>query len=274
MTTLAEYRTTRELFLNLTLRELRSKYKRSVLGWTWSLLNPLATMLIFTLVFRYFMKIQAPPGHPSGLHVFAIFLLCALLPWNYLSNGINGSIGSLVGNANLIKKTFFPRELIVFAQVASWLVSFLLEMVILLVALLIFGNLWFLELPAVLLLTVILSIFVTGLALIFSIVNVYFRDVQHLIGIIFQVWFYMTPIVYPITFVPVKARVLGYLLPVKTLYMLNPMVGFTQAYRHATYDLRYPSLASFGYLLLVSVATFLLGLAIFNRLEGRLAEEL
>lgn len=274
MTTIAEYASSRELFINLTLRELRSKYKRSVLGWAWSLLNPLATMLIFTLVFRFFLKIKAPPGHPSGLDVFALFLLCGLLPWNYMNNGIMGSIGGLVGNANLIKKTYFPRELIIFAQIGSWLVSFLLEMAILLVALLVFGNLWFLELPAVLLLVAILTVFVTGLALIFSVVNVYFRDVQHLVGIIFQVWFYVTPIVYPMNLVPVKANVLGHLIPAKTLYSLNPMVGFVQAFRHALYDLRYPSIGSLGYLLLWSVGTFLIGLAVFGRLEGRLAEEL
>src|SRR4051794_3894499 len=274
MTSLAEYRSTRELFTNLTLRELRSKYKRSVLGWAWSLLNPLANMLIFTLVFRYFLKIKAPPGVPSGLDVFALFLLCGLLPWNYLSNGIMGSIGSLVGNSNLIKKTFFPRELIIFAQVASWLVSHLLEMLVLLIALLVFGNIWLPELPGVLVMIVILTVFVTGLSLVFGILNVYFRDVQHLIGIVFQVWFYMTPIVYPITFVPVKAQIFGRLVPVKALYSLNPMVGFVEDFRDLLYDLRYPPLASVAYLLVVSVVTFGIRLMVFNRLDGRLAEEL
>src|SRR5204863_3406532 len=104
MTTLSELSTTRDLMVNLTLRELRSKYKRSVLGWAWSLLNPLATMVIFTVVFRFFLKVQAPTGQPSGLKVFALFLLCALLPWNYMNTGVFGSIGTLVGNSNLIKK--------------------------------------------------------------------------------------------------------------------------------------------------------------------------
>jgi ABC-type polysaccharide/polyol phosphate export permease len=275
VTTVAEYRSSRELFVNLTLRELRSKYKRSVLGWAWSLLNPLATMLIFTLVFKYFMKIQAPTGRPSGMNIFALYLLVALLPWNYVNAGVFGSIGTLVGNSNLIKKTYFPRELLVAAQVAACLVSFLIEMSILLIALQLFGNFWLPYLPVALLLAAILTIYVTGLGLIFSVFNVYFRDVQHLMGIVFQVWFYLTPVVYPIQLVPIKAHVgTPWLLPVKTLYRLNPLVGFVEAFRRCLYDLRMPTLGSFAYLLAVSLATLFLGLFIFAKLEGKLAEEL
>ena len=112
MSSIAELTESKELFVNLTLRELRGKYKRSVLGWTWSLLNPLATMVIFTVVFRFFLKVEPTRGDPSGLHVFAIFLLCGLLPWNFLSNGMSGSMGALIANSNLIKKVFFPREIL------------------------------------------------------------------------------------------------------------------------------------------------------------------
>src|SRR2546428_11466197 len=115
MSRLAEYMGSRELVVNLTLRELRGKYKRSVLGWTWSLLNPLSTVLIFSLIFGFFLKIQPPVGHPSGLHNFAVFLLCGLLPWNYLSGAMTQSMGALVGNSNLIKKVYFPREMLVVA---------------------------------------------------------------------------------------------------------------------------------------------------------------
>ena len=90
-----EYKSARELTINLTLRELKGKYKRSVLGWTWSLLNPLATIAIFALVFKFFLKIDAPHGDPSGTHNFALFLVAALLPWNYLNNGLNASMGAL-----------------------------------------------------------------------------------------------------------------------------------------------------------------------------------
>src|SRR4051794_12059413 len=231
-------------------------------------------MLIFTLVFRFFLKIKAPPGVPSGLDVFALFLLCALLPWNYMNISVFGSIGTLVGNANLIKKTYFPRELLVGAQVGATLVSFMLEMVILLVALLLFGNFWLPYFPVVVFLVVILTIYVTGLGLMFSVFNVYFRDVEHLMGILFQIWFYVTPIVYSVTFVPRTAKVAGYTIPVRRLYGLNPMVGYSEAFRRCLYDLRMPSLVSVSYLIATAVATLAIGLWIFGRLEGRLAEEL
>jgi ABC-type polysaccharide/polyol phosphate export permease len=274
MTKVADYVASRELMAHLTLRELRSKYKRSLLGWTWSLLNPLASMLIFTLVFRFFLRIQAPPSEGADLQNFALYLTCALLPWNFLTNGVSGSIGTLVGNANLIKKTYFPRDLLVGAQVASWVVSLLLEMLILTVAFLLFGNMVLVWIPVVLLLIVLLTMFVTGFSLIFSVLNVYFRDVQHFVGIIFQIWFYMTPVVYPIGLVPIKANIFGALVPVRQIYDLNPMVQFVEAFRSCLYDLRAPELSTFAYLVGVSVGTLAFGLFLFGKLEGKLAEEL
>lgn len=274
MTTLAEYRTSRELLSNLTLRELRSKYKRSVLGWTWSLLNPLATMLIFTLVFRFFLKIEPPQSRATELKSFSLFLLCGLLPWNFFVNGVMASMGSLVGNANLIKKTYFPRELLVIAQVNSWIVSLLIEMALLAVALVIFGNMVLPWLPVAILLIVLLTMFVTGLALTFSVLNVYFRDVQHFVGILFQVWFYLTPIVYPLGFVPERAEIFGKELPVRSLFHLNPMVDFVEAFRAILYDLQAPSYRIMAYLVVISVMSLLVGLRLFGRLAGKLAEEL
>lgn len=274
MTSLAEYAASRELMTNLTLRELRSKYKRSLLGWAWSLLNPLATMLIFTLVFRFFLRIDPPRGSPSGIKNFALFLVCGLLPWNYLTAGVGGSIGNLLANANLVKKTYFPREVLVGSLVASCLVSFLIEMALLLVVLLIFGNMVLPYLPVAILLAVFLTLFVTGLGLIFSVLNVYFRDVQHLVGIMFQVWFYLSPIVYPLTLVPQQSVVFGYTFPSRAIYELNPMVGFVEAFRDVLYDLRMPPTSELIYLVVVSVLVLVAGLSLFNKLEGRLAEEL
>src|SRR5687767_12024781 len=112
MTSVLELRRHRELFANLTLRELRGKYKRSALGWGWSLVNPLAQMVIFSLVFGVFFDFDPPRGDPSGLRVFAFFLLCGLLPWTFLANGVINGMGSLLANANLVKKVWFPRELL------------------------------------------------------------------------------------------------------------------------------------------------------------------
>lgn len=274
MTTLAEYASSRELLTHLTLRELRGKYKRSTLGWAWSLLNPLSTMVIFTLVFRLFFRVEAPTGDPSGLKNFALFLLCGLLPWNFLTNSVFGSLGTIIGNAGLIKKTYFPRELLVVSQVNSWVVSLLLELGLLAVVLMIAGNMVLPYLPVVVLLVVMLALFVTGLSLALSVFNVFFRDVQHFVGIFFQAWFYLTPIVYPLSLVPERATLAGVDIPVRAIYDLNPMAGFALAFRDCLYGLRLPSFAMLGYLLVVSLATFGLGLLVFGRFEGRLAEEL
>ncbi len=271
MSSVAELAESRELFVNLTLRELRGKYKRSVLGWTWSLLNPLATMVIFTMVFRFFLKVQIEPGDPSGLHVFAIFLLCGLLPWNLLANGMSGSMGALIANSNLIKKVFFPREILVASNIASWVVSFLLELGVLAVVLVVAGNFVLPWLVPTLGLVIVQTMFVVGLGLLVSVLNVYFRDVQHLIGILLQIWFYATPIVYPIT---VVRDALDDHPALFTVYKLNPMVRFVEAYRDCLYDLRFPALLDSLYLVGVSAATLALGVFVFSKLEPKLAEEL
>ena len=271
MTTVAELGESRELFVNLTLRELRGKYKRSVLGWTWSLLNPLATMVIFTVVFAFFLKVPPPRGNPSGLKVFALFLLCGLLPWNFLSNGMSGSMGALVGNSNLIKKVFFPREVLVASSVASWVVSFLLELAVLAVALLVSGHMVLPWLLPTVLLIVIQTAFVLGVGLLLAVLNVYFRDVEHLIGIVLQVWFYATPIVYPISTVQ---GALAKHPPLFTLYKLNPMVRFVNAYRSCLYDMRMPAWQDLAFVTVSAAVMLTLGLFVFSRLEPKLAEEL
>src|SRR6266498_4746670 len=133
MTRLSEYAEARELTLNLVLRELRGRYKRSALGWTWSLLNPLSTVLVFSVVFAFFLKIDPPVGHPSGLHSFPMFLLCGLLPFNYLQNGMNASLDALVGNSNLIRKVYYPREVLVVSTVGAMLVTLVIEFSVLIV---------------------------------------------------------------------------------------------------------------------------------------------
>lgn len=270
----AELRASRELMVNLTLRELRGKYKRSVVGWGWSLLNPLATMLIFAVVFGLFLKVQVPKGEPSGLQVFALWLLCGILPWNFLANGMTGSMGTLLGNSNLIKKVYFPREVLVAANVASWVVSFLIELGVLSAALLISGNMVLPWLPLVVLIVAIQAVFVTGIGLVLSVLNVYFRDVQHFIAIFLQLLFYAAPVVYPISYVPVHAHVFGALVPLREIYRLNPLVRFLEIYRDLLYSLRFPSLVSIGYVTLWAAGFLALGTTVFWRMEGKLAEEL
>jgi ABC-2 type transport system permease protein len=266
MTSVATYRASRELFNNLALRELRSKYKRSFLGWAWSLANPLAMMVVYTLVFKYFLHIKPAPGIPSGLDVFALFLLCGLLPWTFFQLSVNSCIGSLTGNESLIKKTYFPREILPGAAVGANLVSHLIEMGLLLVALLAFGN-WraLIYLPFVVLLTILMASFALGFGLMLSAANVYFRDIQHFVGILFLVWLYLTPIIYPLSYVPHHYQ---------SLLKLNPMTDAVLSYRAAWYDGTHPGWMELAYFAAWALGMFAVGLLVFNRLEAGLAEEL
>jgi ABC-2 type transport system permease protein len=273
MARLAEYADARELTWNLTLRELRGRYKRSVLGWTWSLLNPLSTVLVFSVVFKFFLKIEPPVGDPSGLHNFALFLLCGLVAWNYLSNGMNACMDSLVSNRNLIEKVYFPREILVVSTVMSLLVSLLIELGVLAVILLIVGNMVIPWIPVVLVLVAIQTLFVLGIGLLLSVLNVYFRDVKHLMAIVLQALFYSAPIVYPMSLVPEEADLFGWVIPLRTIYELNPLVTLVETYRDVLYDLRFPPAGDVAYLVLWSVSLFAVGLWVFNRLDRRLAEE-
>ena len=272
-TKLAEYIDSGDLTVNLTLRELRSRYKKSFLGWAWSLLNPLATVIVYSIVFAFFLKIEPPDGDPSGLHNFAAFLLCGLLPWNYLQGGMNASMGALIGNSNLIKKVYFPREVFVVSAIGSLLVSFLIELGVLAAILLVMGNMVLPWIPVVLVLVVIQSFFVLGIGFLLSVLNVYFRDVQHLVSIALMALFYSAPIVYPISVVPEEADVLGRTIPLRDIYELNPLVLLVECYRDAMYDLRFPPLLSVLYLIGWSVLLVAIGLAVFQKLDHRLAEE-
>jgi len=273
MSRLREFAGTHDLAINLTLRELRGRYKKSVLGWTWSLLNPLATVAIYSLVFSFFLKIEPPTGHPSGLKSFALFLLCGLVPWNLFANGLNMGLGAVVGNGNLIKKVYFPRELLVASGTASLVVTMLIEVGVLGAILLLVGNMVLPWLPVVLLLIAIEAVFVFGFALMLSVFNVYFRDVQYLVAILLQVIFYTVPIVYPIRYVPVHATVLGVEIPLLRIYSLNPLVRFVGAFRAVLYDLRFPPLWDMAYILLWAIGAVVVGFWVFAKLDRRLAEE-
>jgi ABC-2 type transport system permease protein len=271
MSRLAEYAEARELTVNLMLRELRGRYKRSALGWTWSLLNPLSTVIVFSIVFAFFLKVKPPVGHPSGLDNFAMFLLCGLLPFNFLSNSMNGALDSLLANSNLIRKVYFPREVLVVSTIGALLVTFLVELGVLCVLLLAFGNMILPWIPVLLLLVAIQTVFVLGIGLMLSVLNVYFRDVKHFIGIALQALFYSAPIVYPITFVEDAATRTSF--PLLRVYELNPLVRFVDAYRAVLYDLRWPAFSDVAYVTVWAFGLLALGLFVFHRLDRRLAEE-
>lgn len=271
MQKLTEIVSRRELFANLTLRELRSKYKRSALGWTWSLINPLVTMGIYSIVFSFYLRVEPDVGDPSGLHNFAFFLLVGLLPFNYLSNALTGGMNALIGNSNLVNKVYFPREILVAASTASWLVSFLIELALLSVALLFVGNVVLPWLPMVLVLVALQTVFVLGVALVLSVWTVYFRDLEHLVRLALQALFFTAPIIVPLSLI---RNSLADIRWAWWLYNLNPLTRFVEAYHDVFYDLRMPSALDLTYLVVVSAATLLIGYTVFGRFEGRLAEEL
>ena len=274
ITALREAIPPRDLLVNLTLRELRGKYKRSALGWAWSLINPLAAIGIYSLVFGVFLKVEAPVGSPSGLHAFVLFLLCGLLPWTFLANGLTSGLGSVVTNANLVKKVWFPRETLVIATVASWMISCAIELSVASVILLLAGSSVLAWVPVVALVLVFQTIFIVGLALALSASNVYFRDIGHITAIFMQLWFYLTPIVYPSSRVPESKEVFGVSVPVRAILRFNPMVHFIDAYRACLYDNRWPSAQSFAVIVLCAVGSLAIGIALFRRLSANFAEEL
>ena len=219
----------RELVFNLTVRELKARYKSSVLGFLWSLLNPLGMMLVFTVVFTVLMPNNKIENYP-------IFLLCGLLPWNFFNAGVMTGISSVVANGELVKKVYFPREILPIASVLANLVNFLLAMVVLFAALIVFHAhfspyLWLL--PFVIL---VQTCFIMGMALILSTVNVFYRDILMIMDVVMLAWFFLTPVFYPIQFLPDTYTVLGVTLNVhRLIYILNPMASLISAYRDLLY---------------------------------------
>jgi ABC-2 type transport system permease protein len=259
----------RELLWNLTLRELRTKYRKSVLGWTWSMLNPLATVAIYSFVFGVLFRAEAPVGANSGVKVFALYLLCGILPWNFFMLVTGTGMQSILGNAGLVKKLAFPREVLVFANSLHGIVQFSIEMSLLSVVLLVAGSIFLPWLPLVLLQMFLLALFASGLALGLAAVNVYFRDLGYLWQIFSQVWFFATPIVY--TEATFEGRVPAV---VETILQWNPMAIFVRGFRRSMYDNSFPGWDNLGACALVAVVSMVIGWSIFTKLSRRFAEEL
>jgi ABC-type polysaccharide/polyol phosphate export permease len=258
-----------ELLWNLTLRELRGKFKRSALGWLWSVINPLASIAIYTVVFGVFLDVTPPVGDPSGLHVYGFFLVCGLLPWTYLTNALTGATQSITMNEGLVKKVYFPRWVLPGASTLAWLANFGVELVVLAVVLIAAGNMVIPWIPVVLALIVLQTAFILGLGLILSAFNAYFRDVQHFLGIALNIWFYATPILYPPELLDDQPAI------VRTIILdVNPMSVFVDSYRDVLYNLRFPTALQWLFMTTIAVTSLVVGTVVFGRLEARLAEEL
>lgn len=278
MSYVREVLSARELLANLTLREIRGQYKRTIFGQLWSLVNPLASMLVYTIVFAFILRATPPPGNPSGLDIYPVWLLCGLLPWGFFAAVVQAGMGSLIGNAGLVQKVWFPRIVLPLSSAGAVGFNWLFEMAVLIVVLMICGS-WILPwLPGVVAMMVLLAVFAAGIALMLSIANVHFRDTQHFMGILLQIWMFMTPIIYPITLIQQRSAMAGGLLgtqiTIYDLYRLNPMERFVAVFRDLLYNNRWPAVDDVVYCLLAALVVFALGLLVFRRNEQELAEAL
>lgn len=270
----------RDLLRNLVSKELKVKYKDSTLGFVWTLVRPLLYLLVYSIAIGVFL------GAGRTIPQFGVYLFTGLLAWTLFTDIIGGATGSIVGNAGLVKKVYFPRELLTFAVVGAAAVNALLQVVILLLAYAVTGSWPALDdLYLVPLAILVLVLFATALGLVLSAVNVYLRDVQYLVEVGLLLWFWMTPIVYDWTKVRQQLTVerdLGWLFDA---YMANPMTNVVLAFQRALWPAgRTEGGAAFFYdgalglrlLVLAVVSAVLLWLAqrIFARAQGNFAQEL
>jgi lipopolysaccharide transport system permease protein len=276
MNYLKELWASRELLLNLTQREIKGKYKRTVFGQLWSLVNPLAAMLTYTLVFYFIIRVHPLPGDPSGLNIFALWLLCGLLPFTFVSNGLNNGVTSLVSNAGLIQKVHFSRIVLPLASIGAMAYNWLFEMAVLVIALAIVGSFILPWIPLALVVMLLLTLFVAGLALLLAVANVHFRDTQNFVTVLLPIWMYLTPIIYPIGQVQGLSNKVGPILGTNIrlidIYQLNPMENFVQVFREILYDNRLPDLNVFLGCVVWTVVSLTVGLLVFRRSDHKLAE--
>lgn len=269
MRSLLELWSYRNLIYNLAQRELRARYKKSVLGWLWSLINPLSMLAIYSLVFGVFLGGKAPLAGNGETEVFALYLFCGLYVWNLFNNIVMGSITALQASGTLLNKVYFPPACPALANAATVVLQAFIEGGILAVIMIAIGNasFTFLFFPV---LVVFVTIFALGIGLVFSVYNAYYRDVGYLVAIAMNLLFYATPIVYPLSVVPEK---LGG-IPMREIISLNPIAQFVQWSRDLFYLLQLPSVASILGVIAVSIVTFFVGWLIFIRKARNITEEL
>ena len=263
----------RELIRNMVRRDLKARYKGSLLGYFWSLLNPLMTMLIFWLVFSVLLQ--------SGIPMFPVFLIVALLPWNFAVTAVSGGMRSILDNAHLVKKVYFPREILPITVVLANLVNYVLALPIMFlvmagVQLRVLGHLqfsWtFAFLPVILAIQVI---FLIGVSLLLSTVAIFFRDTTHIIDILIQLWIFLTPVFYSL-----EAVTRGNLFAAQVVRWLNPMASLVDFYRDILYGQAtnpvpgLPALDGVFRTLLTALVILAIGAYVFYRTSPRFGEEL
>jgi ABC-type polysaccharide/polyol phosphate export permease len=247
----------RELLWNLANREITQRYKQSVLGYAWVILNPLFQLIVMSFVFDKVLKV------PSLGVPFILFLSAALLPWNLFTQSLTTSSNALVGNSHLITKIYFPREILVYSTIIAKLVDFFYSCLVLVFFLFIFKipiTIYYLWLPVIFLIQLLLM---AGISLMVAALNLFYRDIQYLLNLILLLWMYITPIMYPIEIIPMQYRF---------IMSLNPMAVIVNAYRQVLLSGKDPNMSSLGIAAAVSLIIFSLGFALFKKMEGEFAD--
>lgn len=247
----------RWLLYALTLRDLRTRYKGSVLGFMWTFLNPLLLMMVYTLVFGYFLQLNTKD--------YPVFIMSGVLPWIWFSTAVTQGSASILEGATYVGRTIFPTSVLPVVAVSSGLVNFLLSLPLLGIMLLIYGvpaGPEWLYLPLLLLIQAILLI---GLTSLLSALSVFYRDIQHMLGHVLTLTFFTMPIMYPMTTVPEKYR---------AIVALNPLATLFHSYQQIFYFHQTPDLRALGFILIGSIALYALGQFVFNRNSESFAEYL
>lgn len=246
----------RGLIWNLVVRELKARYRGSMLGFMWSFLNPLLLMSVYSLVFSIYLRF--------GMENYVVFVLSGLLPWLWFSSSLLEASSSILAGGNLIKKVLFPAEVLPLVVVLSNFINFLLSIPILMLFVIGFKRpigLALLTLPIVM---VIQMFFTVGLAFMFSALCVHYRDVQHVLANFLTLWFFLTPVVYPLSNIPKRYQF---------IVNFNPVAPLVLAYQDIFYDGRLPNFLQLSGIAAMAVVIYLIGSTVFERYRGMFAEE-
>lgn len=248
----------RDMIYNLVRRELRGRYKGSVLGFLWTYINPLCQVIVYSLVFRVIFRVN--------IEKFYLYLIIGMMPWTFFSSSVQGGATCIRAQADMVKKIYFPREVIPISYVTSTFVNMLLSFIIVFLAVLVSGfGINFKVIGYLPLIMVIQYIFVLGLALIVSSITVYFRDLEQIVSVIMMAWIYVTPIMYNVEYVPEIYR---------KYIVINPMTPIVEIYHQVLY---YRMTPTRNYLLLAcgaSLLSFVIGVVLFACIDKNFAEEM
>lgn len=248
----------REMIFSLVKRDLRGRYKGSALGFLWTFINPLLQLLIYTMVFSVIMR--------SGIEDYYIFLFVALVPWIFFSTSLTGGAGCIIAQQDMVKKIYFPREVLPIAHVTSQFINMLLSFIVIFVVLIFTRHPLHLKailcLPIIMLVEYVLAL---GITMVVSAVTVYLRDVEYILGILTMAWQFLTPVMYSVDMVPEQMR---------GIFFLNPMTPIIIAYRNILYDGTVPQLGTLLSASVIGIVILIVGWALFHHLQKHFVEEL